>query len=202
MTMEIRLAASEDAADIAEIYRPIVVSTPISFETEPPDAEEIRRRIHATLPKLPWLVCVHQGRVTGYAYSSPHKARAAYQWSVDASVYVHSEFRRCGTGAGLYTSLFEILAAQGYFNAFAGIALPNPGSVGIHEAMGFHQIGVYHNVGFKLGRWHDVGWWQRPLRPSGEVPGPTLKIDELQRKPSWPSMLAKGLANVRTRELE
>src|SRR5580700_10941796 len=138
--MDIRLAATADAAGIAEIYQPIVASTAISFEVEPPDEEEMRRRIEATLPRFPWLVCESQGRVIGYAYASAHRARAAYQWSADASVYVHPAFHRCGIGAGLYTSLFRILSAQGYFNAYAGITLPNPGSVGLHESMGFHPV--------------------------------------------------------------
>jgi len=117
MAPDIRLATLEDAAGIAEIYRPIVESTPISFEVEPPDAREFRRRIEETLPAHPWLVCDCAGRVAGYAYGSRHRARAAYQWSVDVSVYVHPDFRRRGIGQGLYASLFKILKAQGYFSA-------------------------------------------------------------------------------------
>jgi L-amino acid N-acyltransferase YncA len=195
--MEIRLAAGDDAAGIAEIYRPIVVSTPISFETEPPDDREIRRRLEAALPALPWLVCEHQGRVVGYAYASPHRSRPAYTWSVDTSVYVHSDFRRCGIGRGLYASLFQILAAQGYFNAYAGIALPNPSSIGLHESVGFQPIGIYRNVGYKLGQWHDVGWWQLALRQLLEIPRPLLRLDELQNDPSWQRRLAAGRAHMR-----
>ncbi len=195
--MEIRLAVRGDEAQIAEIYAPIVVSTPTSFEIDPPDAAEMRRRIDATLPKLPWLVCECQGRVAGYAYATPHRARAAYQWSVDTSVYVHSEFHRRGIGMRLYKSLFEILAAQGYFNAYAGVTLPNPGSVGLHESLGFQPIGTYRNVGYKLGRWHDVGWWQRRLRQSSEVPGRTLTLDELPNDPSWQGIFTSSQSSYR-----
>ena len=139
---ELRLVNEDDAAAIAEIYRPIVESTPISFEIEPPDEHEIQRRILETRRKYPWLVCDNRGRVVGYAYATQHRLRVAYQWSVDTSVYVHPDFRRCGIGRALYTSLLQILAAQGYFNAYAGITLPNPGSVGLHESLGFQPVGA------------------------------------------------------------
>jgi L-amino acid N-acyltransferase YncA len=197
MASDIRLATINDASGIAEIYRPIVESTPISFETEPPDEHEIQRRVLETLPAHPWLVCEQEGRVAGYAYAIRHRARAAYQWSVDTSVYMHSDFRRRGIGRGLYVSLFRILAAQGYFNAYAGIALPNAGSVGLHESVGFKAIGVYRNVGYKLGAWHDVGWWQLALQPPVASPRPALSIAQIQDDPSWQGMLAAGLACIR-----
>lgn len=94
----------------------------------------------------------------------------------------------------MYASLFPILAAQGYCNAFAGIALPNPGSVGLHEAAGFQAIGVYRKVGYKLGAWHDVGWWQLALQPVMETPRPPLSLGEIQGDPGWERMLASGLS--------
>ena len=124
----------------------------------------MQQRIAAALPKFPWLVCGVDGRMAGYAYAGTHRARAAYQWSVDTSVYVDPAFHRRGIGTRLYTCLFQILAAQGYVRAYAGITLPNAGSVGLHEAMGFQSVGIYRGVGYKLGRWHDVGWWQLTLR--------------------------------------
>src|SRR5438445_121345 len=143
LTMELRLATSDDAAAVAEIYRPIVAATPISFEITPPDEQEMRQRIQETLAGYPWLVCTHREDVVGYAYGGRHKARAAYQWSVDTSVYVHSGFHRRGIGRGLYTSLLGILAAQGFFSAYAGITLPNTSSVALHESAGFQPVGVY-----------------------------------------------------------
>lgn len=191
--MNIRLASQADAAQIAEIYRPIVLSTPISFEIEPPGEPEMARRIEQTLAAFPWLVCESQDRIIGYSYSGAHRARAAYRWSVDTSVYVRSEFRRRGIGKGLYVSLFRILAAQGYFNAFAGITLPNPGSVKLHESVGFKPIGCYRDVGYKLGSWRDVGWWQRVVRPLIDAPGAALSLEECRRLPEWNQMLAAGL---------
>src|SRR5207302_2092439 len=185
MTWKIRLATRNDAVGIAEIYRPIVLSTPISFEIEPPDEQEIARRIEKTMTAHPWLVCEYQDHLTGYAYASSHRERAAYQWSVDASVYVHSDFRRQGVGQALYRSLFQILAAQGYYNAYAGITLPNAGSVGLHESVGFQPLGMYRNVGYKQGAWHDVGWWELALQPRTAPPPPPLKLAEVQSNPSW-----------------
>ena len=149
MAIRIRVAGDGDAEAIAAIYRPIVESTAISFETEAPDRSEIARRIGETLPTYPWLVCDIHGEVAGYAYATKHRVRSAYRWSVDTSVYVADTHRKRGVGTGLYASLFAILSEQGYVNAYAGIALPNPGSVGLHESMGFEKLGVYRRVGFE-----------------------------------------------------
>src|SRR5919199_3326619 len=138
-----RLATERDAEQIAAIYAPNVTETIISFELEPPDAEEMRRRITGTLERFPWLVCEREKRVSGYAYASAHGSRAAYRWSVDVSAYVHEGERRSGVGRALYTSLFSLLSLQGFYNAYAGITLPNPASVGLHEALGFRPVGVY-----------------------------------------------------------
>jgi L-amino acid N-acyltransferase YncA len=162
--MNIRTATPDDAAAIAAIYDPVVRLTAISFETEAPDAAEMRARIEKTLASLPWLVAQDAiGDVCGYAYASKHRERAAYQWSVDTTVYVREDRRGQGVGRALYGRLLPLLAELGYCQAFAGIALPNAGSVGLHEAMGFEAIGTYRNVGFKHGAWRDVGWWQRSL---------------------------------------
>ena len=194
--MELRLASAADAPGIAEIYRPIVAATPISFEIDPPREEEIARRVCETLQTYPWLVCIAEGRVAGYASGSRHRARAAYGWSVEVSAYVHLDFRRRGIGQGLYRSLFEILKAQGYCNSYAGITPPNPASVGLHEAMGFQPVGVFRNIGYKLGAWHDVGWWQLALQVAKE-PGRLLTLDEVQRDPAWARMLESGRAHIR-----
>ena len=172
----IRLATGADAEAIAAIYRPIVADTAISFETNPPGPAEMEWRIAATLPFAPWLVYEEHGKIAGYAYGSRHRERAAYQWSVDVSVYVDDAFRRRGIGSALYTALFPQLRLQGFFAAHAGITLPNAGSVGLHESLGFVPVGVYRGVGYKLSAWHDVGWWQRSLRdriPDPPPPRPT-----------------------------
>jgi L-amino acid N-acyltransferase YncA len=197
MSMALRLATRDDAAAVADIYRPIVASTPISFEVEPPDAEEMGRRIDEALAAHVWLICEHRGEVVGYAYAGRHGARAAYQWSVNTSVYVHSAFHRRGIGRGLYTSLFRILAAQGFVSAYAGITLPNTSSVALHESTGFHPVGVYRNAGYKLGRWYDVGWWQRALQAPAVTPSPPLNLEEILRDRSWQGMLVSGLSCIR-----
>lgn len=168
---QIRIAAAEDAADIAAIYAPFVANTIVSFETEPPDETETRARISKVLESYPWLVCEQDGRVIGYAYGSQHRVRRAYQWSVDVAVYVDPNHHRGGIARSLYTRLFELLRLQGYYNAYAGIALPNAASVGFHESMGFRPIGIYEEVGFKAGKWVDVGWWQLALQPKQAEPG-------------------------------
>jgi L-amino acid N-acyltransferase YncA len=153
------VAREEDAAQLAEIYAPNVAGAFISFEAEPPTAEEMRARIAKTLPSHPWLVHDEKERVLGYAYAGKHRERAAYQWSADVSCYVRPEARGRGIGKALYKELLRMLEAQGFRNAYAGIALPNEASVRLHEAVGFIPIGVYRGVGFKHGAWRDVGWW-------------------------------------------
>jgi L-amino acid N-acyltransferase YncA len=179
MTGTIRLASDADAAHIADIYRPVVESTFISFETAAPDEHEMRRRIRNTLPSYPWLVYEIGDAIAAYAYATKHRVRPAYRWSVDTSVYVREDYRRGGLARSVYTSLFAILRAQGYFNAYAGIALPNAASVALHEHVGFRPIGVYRNVGYKLGSWRDVGWWQLELRPCEAAPEPPLHVEDV-----------------------
>ena len=161
----IRLATPDDAAAVASVYRPYVESTVITFEVTAPDDREMRSRIASTLQRYPWLVYEADGVVAGYAYASAHRTRVAYQWSVDTAIYLHQERHRQGIGRRLYDALFPMLVRQGFVHAYAGITLPNPGSVGLHEALGFVPVGVYKNVGYKLGSWHDVGWWHRQLQP-------------------------------------
>lgn len=172
--MNIRTARPDDAPAITEIYAPIVASTTISFELEPPTVGEMRNRIASTLTQLPWLVAVDEaGAVNGYVYASRHRERAAYRWSVDVSAYVHESARGQGLGKALYGKLFELLAGLGYCQAFAGIALPNAASTALHESVGFEPLGVYRRVGFKHGAWHDVGWWQKTL---SDVDQPALPV--------------------------
>lgn len=157
------MATPQDADAVAEIYLPYVRDTAISFETVPPDADEMRSRITTTLACLPWLVVTDDECVKGFAYASPHRAREAYRWSADVSLYLDESIHRQGHGRRLYTVLFNVLVAQGYVNAYAGIALPNPASVGLHEALGFTPVGVFSGAGFKHETWWDVGWWHRRL---------------------------------------
>lgn len=197
----IRLAAERDAGEISAIYAPVVRDTIISFETEVPSVDEMRRRIESTLERFPWLVFEREERVTGYAYAGAHRSRAAYQWCVDVSAYVCEDERRKGVGRALYTSLISVLSLQGYYNAYAGIALPNPASVGLHESVGFRSVGVYEKIGYKLGAWHDVGWWQLSIRERTASPDPPLALREVREIGGWNEALASGLRSLRSSEL-
>lgn len=169
--MRIRTATPDDAAAVHAIYAPVVRDTPISFETEAPPVDEMRRRIESTLPLFPWLVALDEaGAVSGYVYASRYAERAAYRWSATVTVYVRADRRGHGVGRALYGELLDHLRRLGYCRAYAGITLPNAASVGLHEALGFEPVGVFADAGHKFGRWHDVGWWQlglqRPERPA------------------------------------
>lgn len=182
----VRLARGTDAAAVAAIYAPMVDGTAVSFETTPPDADEMRDRITRTLPTWPWLVADHGDAIVGFAYGGRHRDRAAYRWSTDVSVYLAADARGRGIGRQLYTTLLALLTAQGYANAYAGITLPNAASVGLHQVLGFEPIGVYRTVGWKLGAWRDVAWWQRRLRtlevsPAEPVPLDALADDTIRR---------------------
>jgi L-amino acid N-acyltransferase YncA len=169
--VRIRLATAADAAAVRHVYAPYVEATAISFEQVPPTEAEMAERIAGHGDIHPWLVAEDRGSIIGYAYAGPFRSRDAYQWSVESSVYIAMSAQRRGTGRALYTALFDLLRAQGYRRALAGITLPNAASVGLHEAMGFTPAGVYRAVGWKLGAWHDVGWWQLDLTGGGTGDG-------------------------------
>lgn len=178
---DLRVATPDDAEAIAAIYAPFVRDTVISFETTVPDTPEMARRIAATLETHPWLVAEEAGRVIGYAYASQHRTREAYRFSCDVTVYLAEGARGRRLGTHLYTELFRLLAAQGFRNAFAGIALPNPASVALHESVGFRHLGTYRDVGFKLGAWQDVGWWQLVLDDTQAAPAEIIPFKNLVR---------------------
>lgn len=184
LTPEIRIASVADAEQIQNIYAPIVETTIVSFETEVPSVPDMKARIEQTLKTHPWLVAEAGGMILGYAYASVHRSRPAYRWSCDVSVYVHETARRTGTARILYGHLFRSLDQQNYGTAYAGIALPNEASVGFHEAFGFTSIGVYEKVGYKLGAWHDVGWWGKKIQAPSDAPDEIIPFAEL--KSSYP----------------
>jgi len=160
----IRDATAADSGALLAIYAPFVRDTAVSFELEAPTAEAFVERIVRAQSKWAWLVAERDGGVAGYAYGSPFRDRAAYRFSVEVSVYVAPDSRGTGIGRSLYETLFAILVAKGFCTAFAGITVPNDPSVSFHRALGFTEVGVFRRAGWKLGAWHDVSWWQRPLR--------------------------------------
>ena len=194
---EIRLATRDDAEAIADIYRPYVEETAITFELEPPTADEIRDRLEKKLSDYPWLVCEHDGEVVGYAYAGAVRKREAYQWSVESSVYVAESAHRNGVARGLYESLFALLDLQGYLNVYAVVTLPNPGSVALHEAFGFEHDARFEKMGYKSGEWHDVGWWSLSLGEHPEGPSPPLSLSAAQEREGWADALTAGQPSVR-----
>jgi len=193
----LRLATPEDAPGVLAIYAPVVEHTAISFEEVPPSVEEMAGRIAGTVAKRPWLVCEIDGTIAGYAYAAAHRERAAYRWCVEPSAYVHEGYRRRGVAQVLYTALFAALQAQGFYNAYAGITLPNDASIALHRRMGFTPIGEYQCSGYKHGRWHSTSWWQRTLRAHDTAPEEPLSMDALRVLPDWADALAEGAALLR-----
>jgi L-amino acid N-acyltransferase YncA len=177
--MQIRVATDDDAAWIIEIYGPIVRESAVSFETEVPTVEEIRRRISETLKTYPWLVAEEGGEMLGYGYASALRTRAAYRWSAEVSMYVRADARAKGVGTAIGMKLTEMLLRMGVVNLFGGTTLPNPASEAIYRASGFESAGVWRNVGFKHGQWHDVGWYQRAIRNLDGEPPPFIPFSEL-----------------------
>jgi len=159
-----------DAAACAAIYAPHVEGSPVSFEEAAPGAAAMAARIESVSATHPWLVAERGGEVVGYAYACRFQQRPAYRWAASVSVYVGEGQRRVGVGRHLYTELFECLRRQRIRIACAGITLPNPASIALHESLGFAQIGVNPGIGWKDGAWRDVGWYQLELLPAGAGP--------------------------------
>lgn len=162
--------ASRDAAACAAIYGPYVLDTAVSFEETVLGAAQMGERMRRVLETHPWLVAEVDGQVVGFAYASPHRERAAYRWAADVAVYIEAGHHRRGVGRALYEALLPLLRAQRFRVACAGITLPNEASVRLHERLGFESVGVYRDIGWKLGGWRDVGWWQLRLLPLGDAP--------------------------------
>jgi L-amino acid N-acyltransferase YncA len=171
MPPRVRRASAADAQACVDIYRPYVLDTATTFETDVPTVEEMAGRIDAALVAHEWLVFELDGDINGYAYAHQFNSRSAYQWSVETSVYVARDRRRCGGGRMLYAELLRRLTERGFRRAFAGIAQPNDASNALHQALGFLPVGHYRRVGWKHGAWHDVRWWQLDLvGPDDEDP--------------------------------
>jgi phosphinothricin acetyltransferase len=174
----IRFATETDAPAIAAIYAPYVENTAISFEYDPPTANEIALRMQNVRDaELPWLVATDSDKLLGYAYATKHKERAGYQWCVESSVYVDASSHRTGIGRALYTQLFEILRELGYENVYAGTTLPNDQTVNFHKSFGFVEVARYPNVGFKHGKWYDTAWWHLSI---GSHRNPPVSLKRLR----------------------
>ena len=197
MHATLRLATEQDAPAIADIYAYNIEETHFSFETVSPSTAEMATRIRTTVAQFPWLVCEIADDVVGYAYATARNERQAYQWAVDTSVYVAKAWHRHNIARGLYTALFELLRLQGYYTAYAVIALPNPASVRLHESFGFNRVGLYEQVGFKNGEWHDVGHWELRLQSRETPPQSPEPISEIRGSDEWNRALTAGAEQIR-----
>jgi len=187
----IRLARSSDAARLAAIFAPYVKGA-ITFTTVTPSAADFEKKISEILPDFPFLVFEHEGEVSAYAYASKHRALPAYRWCAEVSIYVDQAGHKKGAGTALYTALLEMLRCQGMVNLYAGITLPNPGSVGIHEKFGFRSFSLFEKVGYKAGKWHDVGWWEKKFTENLLDP-PREPVPFAELRKGNPSLLASIL---------
>jgi phosphinothricin acetyltransferase len=178
----VRTASAADAGGCRAIYAPYVEGTVVSFEAEVPTEEEMAARIAAANERHAWLVAEQGGRVVGYAYGGPFKARAAYRWSCEVSVYVDRDHHRAGLGRTLYVALLERMRERGLRTACGGVTLPNDASVALHRSLGFEPVGTYRRIGWKLGGWHDVAWFQLSLQDIDDA----CERDGLPAEPSEP----------------
>jgi L-amino acid N-acyltransferase YncA len=191
----IRMAVPDDAAAMLAIYTKVVRESAITFEYEPPSIAEFAARVRAVTARHPWLVHLSDGALDGYGYATTWRARTAYQWTVETTVYVREDAHRRGIGRALYRSLLACLRLQGYRLAIGAITLPNVASVGLHEACGFRLVGVHRACGHKLGRWHDVGFYEREIGSRDDVaPSPPDLPGALAGTSAWAAALASGLA--------
>ena len=182
--LTIRPAVPDDAPRLAAIYAPYVRETAISFEYDPPTAEEFRRRMEGTLARYPYLVAQSGERIVGYAYAGPFSARPAYDWSAEVSVYVERGCCRQGVGRALYQALEACLSRMGVNNLYACIAYPETedeyltrNSADFHRRMGYRLAGIFHNCGCKFGRWYHMIWMEKPLAAHAPSPAPLRPFD-------------------------
>lgn len=151
---------AEDAAAISEIYNYYVTDTVVTFEIDPIDAKTMRQRIEEISARFPYLVYEQDGKVLGYCYASTWRSRAAFDHTVETTVYLHKEWIGKGLGHLLYQELVGRLRTANFHVAVAGITLPNTQSVALHEKFGFRKVAHFTEVGNKFGKWLDVGFWE------------------------------------------
>ena len=189
----IRLAnPKRDARQVAAIYYPYVMNTPITFETNPPDGTEMQRRMKKVSEIYTSLVCEHETEIMGYSYGSKFRDRSAYDWIVETTVYVREAAHGLGIGKALYASLLECLKLQGFTSAYGVIALPNDPSVSLHEHFGFTKDYLMTNAGYKDGQWYDVGFWRINLNNPTEFMAPIILIDKVRETSTFTKTVTYG----------
>jgi phosphinothricin acetyltransferase len=194
MNPTIRLAEKRDVPGILEIYSPFILETAVTFEETVPDEESFWKRIQEIMTELPFLVCEIDGRIAGYAYASAYRSRASYRWTKEVSVYVHPDFHRKRVAQALYTSLNEMVRYQGIADLLAIITIPNDSSVAFNEQFGYRKCGEFLKVGYKLGQWQNVGWFELFLQDEAQSPkGRILTMNEISGLPIFREAIQKGL---------
>lgn len=185
----IRIATKEDAKALLDIYRYYVEYTAITFEYKTPSIEEFQNRIETTLKKYPYLVEEIDGKIYGYAYAGPFKERAAYDWSVETTIYVDKDTKGKGIGKKLYQKLEDILRQQNIINVDACITYPEVedehvtrNSVEFHEHLGYHLVGKFYKSGYKFGRWYDMVWMEKYLGEHKEQPKAIIPFSILRKE--------------------
>jgi phosphinothricin acetyltransferase len=173
-TYSLRLITPADVQQVLDIYAPYVLHTAITFDYEVPSTDEFIHKIETITAQYPWIGYFEGDQLLGYAYASRHRPKAAYEWSPESTIYVREGHHGKGIGRILYEELFRLLREQGYFNVFAGVLIPNEGSERLHKSVGFEEIGIFRKIGYKLGNWQDVKWFQLRLQEGtpGEIKGP------------------------------
>lgn len=195
MDATIRLAEKRDVSGILEIYAPFITDTAVTFEETVPSEESFWERIQGIMAELPFLVCKIEGKIAGYAYASGYRSRASYRWSKEVSVYVHPDFQRKRVAHALYTSLNEMVKYQGIADLLAIITMPNEPSVTFHEYFGYRKCAEFSKVGYKLGQWQNVGWFELFLQDETQPPKERiLPLNEIVDLPIFGQAIQNGLA--------
>lgn len=192
MSNKVRLAVIEDSEKILNIYKPFITNTIITFEYDVPLLEEFEDRMKSVQSRYPWFVCEIDDEIVGYAYASKFNERMAYDWSVDFSIYISPEYQGRKIGKGLYHALLKTLKLQGFCNAYALITSPNIKSESIHKSLGFREMGVCKNVGYKMGQWHDVKWFELEFAKHDEKPSKPKKISEIKETKEFIEILEEA----------
>lgn len=182
MALLFRNASLEDAAACAEIYRPYVEKTAISFEYVPPTTQEMAERMRHYTEKFPWIVAERDGKIIGYGYACAQNVREAYQWNADLSIYLEESCCGKGLGRALYSCLIDLLAAQGYLRVFGIVTKPNEKSEAMHRSLDFTSMAVCQKAGYKLGEWRDVQWYIKEIGPYEESPKPPTPMKKMDAK--------------------
>lgn len=195
---EIRLINTSDAAAALAVYAPYVLTTAYTFEYEVPTVADFKKKIEKITAQHPWLVCEYNGEIIGYAYGSTQHERPGYQWTTETTIYLKPDFHGKGIARILYTALFNILKLQGYYTLYANVLSTNIGSCKFHKAMGFEEIGIYRNIGYKLGQWQSNLGMQYFLQEHNKEPKAPLPISSIKNETVLASILLYANEQINT----